>query len=224
MWAVKCLTDLCTHPSTHPPAAGDRLEVRQYERLSPLVPARRPLACLSEVQRGDCLVAFSRREVHALRQEVEGHGRHRCCVVYGALPPDARQQQAQLFNTPRTGFNVLAASGACVPTGLCWAGQAGPCLAWQQPMSVSPTTAVPPGVPLPPTWVRPPTLPADAVGMGLNLSIRRIVFTSLRKFDGTQERLLTTAEIKQVGGLAVPWLCDQGWLAGLGDWLVDRPD
>lgn len=40
---------------------------------------------------------------------------------------------------------------------------------------------------------------SDAVGMGLNLAIRRIVFTSLRKFDGTQERPLTTAEIKQVG-------------------------
>lgn len=92
-------------------AAGDRLEVRRYERLSPLVAARRPLASLSQVQRGDCVVAFSRRDVHALRQEIEGYGQHRCCVVYGALPPDARQLQASLFNTPRTGFNVLAASG-----------------------------------------------------------------------------------------------------------------
>lgn len=41
---------------------------------------------------------------------------------------------------------------------------------------------------------------SDAVGMGLNLAIRRVVFTSLRKFDGTQERQLTTAEIKQVQG------------------------
>ena len=42
---------------------------------------------------------------------------------------------------------------------------------------------------------------SDAVGMGLNLAIRRVVFTSLRKFDGTQERQLTTAEIKQVQGV-----------------------
>lgn len=32
--------------------------------------------------------------------------------VYGSLPPSARTQQAQLFNRPRTGINVLAASDA----------------------------------------------------------------------------------------------------------------
>ncbi|KAI7835705.1 hypothetical protein COHA_010398 [Chlorella ohadii] len=131
---------------------GDRLEVRRYERLSPLQAARRPLADLSQVQRGDCVVSFSRREVHAVRQEIQSHGRERACVIYGALPPDARQLQASLFNTPRTGYNVLSAS--------------------------------------------------DAVGMGLNLAIRRVIFTTLRKFDGTQERQLTTAEIKQVAGRA----------------------
>lgn len=66
-----------------------------------------------------------------------------------------------------------------------------------------------------------PALPAgynvlsasDAVGMGLNLAIRRVVFTSLRKFDGTQERQLTTAEIKQVGLLGpAAALC--GFVAG----------
>lgn len=53
---------------------------------------------------------------------------------------------------------------------------------------------------------------SDAVGMGLNLAIRRVIFTTLRKFDGTQERQLTTAEIKQVGGLGAgagpcKWQC-----------------
>ena len=94
-------------PSLRPtlpcPSTGDRLEVRRYERLSPLQAARRPLADLSHVQRGDCVVSFSRREVHAVRQEIQSHGRERCCVIYGALPPDARQLQASLFNTPRTG-------------------------------------------------------------------------------------------------------------------------
>lgn len=42
----------------------------------------------------------------------------------------------------------------------------------------------------------------DAIGMGLNLSIKRVIFTSLRKFDGTQTRDLTTQEIKQIGGRA----------------------
>lgn len=42
----------------------------------------------------------------------------------------------------------------------------------------------------------------DAIGMGLNLNIRRIVFTALRKFDGTQSRDLTAQEVKQIGGRA----------------------
>ena len=32
--------------------------------------------------------------------------------MYGALPPEARSQQALLFNTARTGYNVLSASNA----------------------------------------------------------------------------------------------------------------
>lgn len=50
---------------------------------------------------------------------------------------------------------------------------------------------------------------SDAVGMGLNLSIRRIVFSGLRKFDGVAERPLTVAEIKQVcrGWLLRPAPC-----------------
>ena len=63
--------------------AGDELEVRQYERLSPLRPSRRALGNLDKITRGDCVVAFSRREVHAIRREIEEQGRHKCCVVYG---------------------------------------------------------------------------------------------------------------------------------------------
>jgi ATP-dependent RNA helicase SUPV3L1/SUV3 len=42
----------------------------------------------------------------------------------------------------------------------------------------------------------------DAIGLGLNLPIRRIVFASVEKFDGTQTRLLTTQEIVQIAGRA----------------------
>lgn len=38
--------------------------------------------------------------------------------------------------------------------------------------------------------------------MGLNLAIRRVVFSSLSKFDGVEQRQLTAAEIKQVAGRA----------------------
>lgn len=42
----------------------------------------------------------------------------------------------------------------------------------------------------------------DAIGMGLNLPIRRIVFLENEKFDGTKRRRLTSQEIKQIAGRA----------------------
>ncbi|WP_100407936.1 helicase-related protein [Bacillus solitudinis] len=42
----------------------------------------------------------------------------------------------------------------------------------------------------------------DAIGMGLNLPIRRIVFLENEKFDGIRRRLLTSQEIKQIAGRA----------------------
>lgn len=42
----------------------------------------------------------------------------------------------------------------------------------------------------------------DAIGMGLNLPIRRIVFLENEKFDGTRRRRLTSQEVKQIAGRA----------------------
>ena len=42
----------------------------------------------------------------------------------------------------------------------------------------------------------------DAIGMGVNLPIRRIIFMSIKKFDGEEIRELTSQEIKQVAGRA----------------------
>jgi ATP-dependent RNA helicase SUPV3L1/SUV3 len=42
----------------------------------------------------------------------------------------------------------------------------------------------------------------DAIGMGLNLPIRRVVFSSLSKFDGRSQRDLTASEIRQIAGRA----------------------
>ncbi|RSK27200.1 RNA helicase [Bacillus sp. HMF5848] len=42
----------------------------------------------------------------------------------------------------------------------------------------------------------------DAIGMGLNLPIRRIVFLENDKFDGTSRRRLTSQEVKQIAGRA----------------------
>lgn len=43
---------------------------------------------------------------------------------------------------------------------------------------------------------------SDAIGMGLNLEIRRIILDSVSKYDGSQDRPLTYPEIKQIGGRA----------------------
>lgn len=43
---------------------------------------------------------------------------------------------------------------------------------------------------------------SDAIGMGLNLEIRRVILESVSKFDGAQNRMLTYPELKQIGGRA----------------------
>lgn len=42
----------------------------------------------------------------------------------------------------------------------------------------------------------------DAIGMGLNLPIKRVIFTTCEKFDGSQTRTLRAHEIRQISGRA----------------------
>lgn len=42
----------------------------------------------------------------------------------------------------------------------------------------------------------------DAIGMGVNLPIKRVIFMSLQKFDGEEVRYITSQEVKQIGGRA----------------------
>ncbi len=42
----------------------------------------------------------------------------------------------------------------------------------------------------------------DAIGMGLNLPIRRVIFSSTSKFDGVTNRLLNATEVRQIAGRA----------------------
>ena len=41
---------------------------------------------------------------------------------------------------------------------------------------------------------------SDAVGMGLNLNIRRIVFHTLHKLEGAHRKPIPVTEIKQIAG------------------------
>ncbi|XP_078436287.1 ATP-dependent RNA helicase isoform X3 [Wolffia australiana] len=131
---------------------GDTIKVLYYDRLSPLLPLKRPLGSFANIQRGDCIVTFSRQEIYKLKRHIEIEGRHLCSVVYGSLPPETRTRQASMFNDERSNFDVLVAS--------------------------------------------------DAIGMGLNLNISRVIFSTLKKFDGIELRELSIPEIKQIAGRA----------------------
>ena len=53
----------------------------------------------------------------------------------------------------------------------------------------------------------------DAIGMGLNLPIRRIIFMDTRKFDGTERRDLKPSEIQQIAGRAGRYgIYDKGYV------------
>lgn len=57
----------------------------------------------------------------------------------------------------------------------------------------------------------------DAIGMGVNLPIRRIIFMTIRKFDGEEVRELTSQEVKQVAGRAGRiGIYDKGYVASVG--------
>lgn len=57
----------------------------------------------------------------------------------------------------------------------------------------------------------------DAIGMGLNLPVRRIVFLEVEKFDGVSRRPLVISEIKQIAGRAGRFgLYDTGYVTALG--------
>nr|CAG4708790.1 unnamed protein product [Naegleria fowleri] len=132
---------------------GDELEVKEYTRLTPLQVTKKPtVKDYRDLQKGDCVVCFSRKEVFRIKNEIEKATDLRVCVVYGGLPPQTRITQAALFNHENSPYDVLVAT--------------------------------------------------DAIGMGLNLNIRRIVFSQTEKFDGKEIRTLTPHEIKQIGGRA----------------------
>ncbi|GJR82259.1 DExH-box ATP-dependent RNA helicase DExH18, mitochondrial-like protein [Tanacetum coccineum] len=73
---------------------GDELIENHYKRFKPLVvEAKTLLGDIRNVRSGDCVVAFSRREIFEVKLAIEKHTNHKCCVIYGALPPETRRHQ-----------------------------------------------------------------------------------------------------------------------------------
>jgi len=138
---------------------GDDFELHRYERFSDLKVLDDSLAksptskgSYENVQPGDCVVAFSKRDIFAIKREIETNTSFKCCVIYGSLPPDVRAEQARRFNDPSSEYEILVAS--------------------------------------------------DAIGMGLNLSIKRIIFNSIFKHNGDRIVQLDHSSVKQIAGRA----------------------
>jgi ATP-dependent RNA helicase SUPV3L1/SUV3 len=127
---------------------GEACEVRHFERKQhvQLLPGAVPIALL---KMGDAVVAFSRREVLMLRDQIAADGKS-VSVIYGALPPEVRRREAERF--AQGAAHILVAT--------------------------------------------------DAIGMGLNLPIRRVLFSTLTKFDGEADRTLSVSEVHQIAGRA----------------------
>lgn len=127
---------------------GERCEVRHFERKQhvELLAAPTPIAAL---RKGDAVVAFSRREVLLLRDQIAAGGKP-VSVIYGALPPEVRRREAERFAQGES--HILVAT--------------------------------------------------DAIGMGLNLPIRRVLFSTMTKFDGQGDRTLSESEVHQIAGRA----------------------
>ena len=127
---------------------GENCTVKQFERKQhvQLLPGPVPISAL---KKGDAVVAFSRREVLILRDQVAANG-HPVSVIYGALPPEVRRREAERF--------AQGASHILIAT--------------------------------------------DAIGMGLNLPIRRVLFSTMTKFDGQADRTINESEVHQIAGRA----------------------
>ena len=81
-------------------AAAISLSVIEHERLTPIEVAPRAWS-LNKLPPQTILVAFSRRMVLQLKQELQDKGR-KVSVVYGALPPEVRRRQADRFANRET--------------------------------------------------------------------------------------------------------------------------
>ena len=127
---------------------GERCLVRHFDRKQHVDMLPQPVP-VSELKLGDAVVAFSRRDVLMLRDQIAAGG-HPVSVIYGALPPEVRKREAERFASGQS--HILVAT--------------------------------------------------DAIGMGLNLPIRRVLFSTLTKFDGVADRQLSESEVHQIAGRA----------------------
>ncbi|EWC45367.1 hypothetical protein DRE_00766 [Drechslerella stenobrocha 248] len=132
---------------------GDEVVIHRYQRLGKLEVMNESLGGdFTKIEKGDCVVGFSRKDIHTLKRFIEQITNLKCAIVYGALPAETRAQQAKYFNDPSNDYDVLVAS--------------------------------------------------DAVGLGLNLSIKRVIFSTMYKYDGRNSVVIPVPLTRQIAGRA----------------------
>ncbi|MCM1144291.1 MAG: hypothetical protein NC318_09830 [Blautia sp.] len=128
---------------------GDTYDLVYHERNTKLEFIPEKYDMNRDVEKGDALITFSKKNVLAIAAALEMQG-IKASVIYGNLPPKTRREQVQLF--AEGSHEVVVAT--------------------------------------------------DAIGMGINLPIRRVVFMNTIKFDGTEKRRIRSEEIRQIAGRA----------------------
>jgi ATP-dependent RNA helicase SUPV3L1/SUV3 len=136
---------------------GERHTITHCERMTPLLIEEHSicgkrynkLKLKHQLQKGDAVVAFSRKDVLTLSARFRNWG-FSVASIYGALSPEVRRTESERFNMGEA--EVLVAT--------------------------------------------------DAIGMGLNLPIRRVIFANIHKFDGIASRPLNATEVRQIAGRA----------------------
>lgn len=138
-------------------ALGETHEITQTSRLTPLTLEQESLCgkhyskqkLKPKLQKGDAVIAFSRKDVLTLSARFRQWG-FTVASIYGALAPEVRRTESKRFCNGEA--DILVAT--------------------------------------------------DAIGMGLNLTIRRVIFAATHKFDGVASRLLNATEVRQIAGRA----------------------
>ncbi len=141
---------------------GQDYTIVEHERLAPLIYGGH-CSGINAVEKGDCIIAFSRKNVLAIAANLERNGL-KSSVIYGALPPHARREEVRKFTAGET--KVVVAT--------------------------------------------------DAIGMGVSLPIKRVIFSTVTKYDGKMRRRLTYSELKQIAGRAGRYgIYDEGFVLSM---------
>jgi len=141
------------------------LEVHVLKRMAPLAMEPQAVRKLSNLRRGDAVIAFSRREVLMWRDMITEKG-FSVATVYGNLSPEVRRAQAERFREGQADIVVGT----------------------------------------------------DALAMGLNMPIARIVMTTAVKYNGYEEEEISAALARQIAGRAGRYgVHEEGFVAGYDD-------